>query len=183
MKRLVIDTETTGLSPHFNKTLTVGLLLIDVEKKFLNILDENHIFIKHENYNTTAKAMSVNKIDIIQHNQIAISPFKACNKINSFIDENGIHETPLLGHNIHFDKGFLNALFDQGDALAKFHHQSEDTMYIWRKLQQAGNVPFNLRANLQTLANFFKVDYSKSHDALADCHVTAKVYHKMLTLQ
>ena len=183
MKRLVIDTETTGLSPNINKTLTVGLLLVDVEKDFLNIIDENHIFIKHDNYNTTKEAMAVNKINIEQHDKLAIPPFKACDKINSFIDKNEIHETPLVGHNIHFDKGFLNALFDQGDALAKFHHTSEDTMYIWRALQQTGNVPSHLRANLQTLSEFFNVNYTKSHDALADCHITAKVYHKMLTLR
>ena len=113
MKRLVIDTETTGLSPRFHKTLTVGLLLIDVEKSHLNILDQNHIFIKHNHYNASKGAMSVNKIDLIQHNQIAVPPQKACNQINNFIEKNILHETPLVGHNIQFDRGFLNSLFDQ----------------------------------------------------------------------
>jgi DNA polymerase III alpha subunit (gram-positive type) len=182
MKRLVIDTETTGLSPNFNKTLTVGLLLVDVEKDFLDILDQNHIFIKHDHYNTTSEAMKVNKIDIDQHNKIAIPPPKACSAINTFIDNNNAHEIPLLGHNLHFDRGFLRALFDQADALPKLHHQHEDTMYLWRNLQRAGDIPSHLRANLQTLADFFKIDYTKAHDALADCNITAKVYHEMIKL-
>ncbi|MDH3353413.1 MAG: 3'-5' exonuclease [Nanoarchaeota archaeon] len=182
MKRLVIDTETTGLSPRFNKTLTVGMLLIDVEKNFLKILDENHIFIKHDNYNATKGAMAVNKIDLAQHNLHAVPPKKACIQINSFIEKNSLHETPLVGHNLHFDKGFLNALFDQGESFSKFHHQSEDTMFIWRNHQKLGNVPFGLRSSLQEVANFFNLDYARAHDALADCHITAKVYHNMLKL-
>ncbi|MCK5450031.1 3'-5' exonuclease [Candidatus Pacearchaeota archaeon] len=182
MKRLVIDTETTGLSPRFNKTLTIGMLLIDVERNFLKILDENHIFVKHPNYNLTKRAMAVNKIDIEEHNLHAIPPTKACVQINSFIDKNSLHKTSLIGHNFHFDKGFLNALFNQGNKLSKLHHQSEDTMYIWRNHQRVGNVPQGLRSNLQEISNFFEIDYTKAHDALADCHITAKVYQKLLGL-
>jgi len=181
MKRLVIDTETTGLSPRFNKTLTVGMLLIDVEKNFLNFLDSNHIFIKHNSYNPTKKAMSVNKIDLIQHNQIAVPPKKACNQINKFIEKNVLHEIPLVGHNIAFDRGFLNSLFDQGETSHKFYHENEDTMWMWRNLQKRNIVPQG-RSNLQTVANHFNIDYTKAHDALADCEITAQVYHRMLSL-
>ena len=181
MKRLVIDTETTGLSPRFHKTLTVGLLLIDVEKTHLNILDENHIFIKHNHYNASKGAMSVNKIDLIQHNQIAIPPKKACNQINKFIEKNVLHEIPLIGHNIAFDRGFLNSLFDQGESLHKFHHEHEDTMWIWRNLQRQNKVPYG-RSNLQTVAGHFEIDYTKAHDALADCKITAQVHHEMMKI-
>jgi len=181
MKRLVIDTETTGLSPRFHKTLTVGLLLIDVEKTHLNILDQNHIFIKHDHYNASPGAMSVNKINLIQHNQIAIPPCKACNQINDFIEKNVLHETPIVGHNISFDKGFLSALFDQGNMPSKFHHHSEDTMWIWRNLQKNNLVPQG-RSNLGTVANHFGIDYEKAHDALADCKITAQVYHELIKI-
>jgi DNA polymerase III alpha subunit (gram-positive type) len=179
MKRLVIDTETTGLSPRFHKTLTVGLLLIDVEKTHLKILDKNHIFIKHDHYNASKGAMSVNKIDLIQHNQIAIPPTKACDQINDFIEKNVLPEIPLVGHNIQFDKGFLSSLFNQADMLSKFHHEHEDTMWIWRSLQKNDLVPQG-RANLETVASHFGIDYTRAHDALADCKITAEVYWKML---
>ena len=181
MKRLVIDTETTGLSPNFNKTLTIGLLLIDVEKDFLNILDSNHIFVKHKNYRATKEAMAVNKIDIEQHNLHAVPPKKACNQINTFIEKNILHETPLVGHNIAFDRGFLNALFDQGGSFHKLHHKHEDTMWMWRNLQRENKVPYG-RSNLQTVAGHFGIDYERAHDALADCHITAQVYHKLLAI-
>ncbi len=183
MHRLIIDTETTGLSPHFNKTLTIGLLLIDVEKTHLNILDQNHIFVKHKNYNSTREAMKVNKINIEQHNLHAVHPPKACTQINTFIKKNSATQIPLVGHNIHFDKGFLNALFQQGNTASLLHKESEDTMKIWRNLQKQDLIPNHLRATLGTLATHFDIDYTKAHDALADCHITAKVYHKMIKLK
>ena len=183
MNRLIIDTETTGLSPRFNVCLTVGLLSIEVEKNHLEILDQNHIFIKHKNYNINPQALKVNGINIEEHDLHAISPNKACAKINNFLSKNSLQEIPIVGHNIGFDKGFLSALFAQSDKTPLFHHQSEDTMQIWRNLQKQNIIPPQLRANLGTLANHFQINYEKAHDALADCKITAQVYHKMLKLR
>ena len=182
MKRLVIDTETTGLSPRHNRTLTVGMLLVDVEKEFFNILDSNHIFIRHNKGKVSSSAMKVNKINIEEHNITAIEEDEACEEINQFIDKNILHDTTLLGHNFHFDKGFLNALFDKVGVIPKLHDSHEDTMRIWRGLKRDGRVPFELRSTLGTVANYFNIDYRKAHDALADCNITAKVYWEMLKI-
>ncbi|NPE26617.1 3'-5' exonuclease [Methanococcoides sp. SA1] len=183
MNRLILDTETTGLSTRFNKILTVGLLLIDVESTHLKILNEDHIFIKHNNYNSQAEAMKVNKIDLAQHTLKAVHPTSACNQINTFIQNNNAHQTPIVGHCIHFDKGFLSALFQQGETKSLLHTESEDTLSIWRNLQKEMLIPQHLRGNLGTVANHFNIDYEKAHDALADCHITAKVYHELLKLK
>ncbi|MCH7851084.1 MAG: 3'-5' exonuclease [Nanoarchaeota archaeon] len=183
MKRLVIDTETTGLSPYFNKTLTVGMLLIDIEKDFLNILDQSHTFIKHDIYNHTSGASRTHKINMKVHEKISVHPKIACQQINSFILKNEIQETTILGHNIGFDKGFLNALFDQGESLALFHHQSVDTLQIWRHLQKENLVPEKINGKLGSIAEFFDINYTKAHDALEDTKITAKVYHEMLKLR
>lgn len=183
MLRLIIDTETTGLSPNFNKTLTVGLLLINLEKQNLKIVDEAHIFVKHERYNSNTEAMKINKIDIEKHNLYAVPPSKACKQINSFIEKNSLHEIPIVGHNIHFDRGFLRALFKQGETESLICEECEDTIKIWRELQKQEIIPSHLRATLGHLAEYFDIDYEKSHDALADCYITAKAYHKMLKLQ
>ena len=182
MKRLVIDTETTGLSHRFNKTLTVGMLLVDVEKDHLDILNSNHIFIKHDKGSVSSGAMKVNGINLAEHNKIAIEEDEACEEVNKFIDKNKLHDTTLLGHNFHFDKGFLGALFQRVGTPPLLHHSHEDTMYIWRRLKQNGTIPFELRSNLGTIAEYFDIDYKKAHDALADCKITAKVYQKMLGL-
>lgn len=182
MNRLIIDTETTGLSPNFNKTLTVGLLLINTEKPELQIIDQAHIFVKHDTYNSNKEAMKVNKIDIEQHNLHAVHPSIACQQINDFIEKNSLHNTPIVGHNIHFDKGFLRALYQQGEQESLISEESEDTIHIWRNLQKQDIIPSHLRATLGHLATHFDIDYTKAHDALADCHITAQVYHEMLKL-
>ncbi len=182
MKRLVIDTETTGLSPTHNQILTIGMILIEIEKKQLKVLEEIHIFIKHDNYSSNKKALKVNGINLEEHDKIGISPREACKQINNFITKNVLQDTPLVGHNISFDKRFINALFDIGESFSKLHHESEDTMFIWRNLKNNGKVPKELDSKLGTVAKFFNINYEKAHDALADCHITAKVYHELLNV-
>lgn len=181
MKRLILDTETTGLSPRFNKTLTVGLVLADFKPKTFKILNQDHIFIKHSQYNANPFAMRINKINLEHHHKIAIPACKACNQINSFIKKNKALTTPLVGHNLRFDNNFLSALFNNEDIQPLFHHEQEDTMQIWKNLQKQNIVPQG-KASLKTVASHFEIDYSNAHDALADCHITAQVYHKMLKI-
>jgi len=180
MKLLVIDTETTGLSPRFNQLLTVGLLPIEVGKNSLEILGEEHLFIKHERYNTSAVAMGVNKINLITHGMKGMQPWQACKKIGKFVDKYDLLTTPLLGHNLGFDRGFLNELFEKEAEENPLSEESHDTMHTWRMLKKQGKIPSELRSTLGTLAEYFNINYTKAHDALADCHITAKVYHKML---
>ncbi len=182
MERLIIDTETTGFSPRFNRVLTVGMLLVDVEKDFLNIIDSNHVLIKHQSYNANPDSLRVNKINLKKHHKVADEPAVACKKINTFLLQNKLSKTPLVGHNVNFDLSFLNSLFAQGKSNHRFSNEFIDTMYLWNYLKKNRMVPFHLRNDLETVANFFEIDYTKAHDALEDCHITAKVYHKMLGL-
>ena len=182
MKRLVIDTETTGLSPEFHKTLTVGMLLVDVEHDFLEILDSNHLLIKHDNWRIDPAALKINKIDINEHVKRAVYPDLACKQINNFIERNELTHTPLLGHNISFDRGFLRELFHQGETIPKFHTSQIDTMHLWNELKRRGQIPCSFNSKLGTLADYFKVDYGQAHDALADCHITARVYQNILRI-
>ena len=182
MRRLVIDTETTGLSPNIHKTLTVGMLLIDVEQDFLDILDSSHLLIKHDEWVIDPAALKVNKINIEEHSKRAIYPNLACKQINNFIETNELANTPLLGHNVSFDRGFLRELFHQGKSIPKFHPSQIDTMHLWNDLKRKGQIPWNTRSNLQTLADYFKIDYAGAHDALADCHITARVYQNLLKI-
>lgn len=183
MNRLIIDTETTGLSPTRNQVLTIGLLATNINHQRIKILDCDHIFIKHKIYDTSPRAMSINKIDLNSLNKNGVTPIQACKKVNDFLNSNNFNKTPIVGHNIAFDKNFLRNLFAKQNQNLPFHHESEDTMWIWKSLQQQNLVPSHLRRNLQTVASHFNIDYTKAHDALADCKITAQVYHKMLKLK
>lgn len=182
MEMIALDSETTGLSPRYNKILTIGMLHIDVEKDFLKIMKRKHILVKHKDYAIDPKALEINKINLEEHHKIAVEPSKACSQINSFIIKNNLEEIPLLGHNVTFDIRFLKELFRQGNSIPVFSYDFIDTMHVWSALKRKKVVSLNLRNSLQTLAGYFGVDYSKSHSALGDCYITANVYKKMLDL-
>ena len=182
MKRLVIDCETTGLRPNFHQILTVGVVLAEIKPCSLNILDERHFFIKHEQYNVSKTAMRINNINLTEHHEIGILPSLFCKRIDDFILSNDLKNTSLLGHNLHFDLNFLKALFTNEKHLIPFCTKKEDTRYLWEGLKRKGIINPNLNSKLGTIAGHFGIDYQKAHDALADCHITANVYHKMLPL-
>ncbi|MBT7706540.1 3'-5' exonuclease [archaeon] len=182
MKRIVIDTETSGLRPNQHQVLTVGMLLIDATPHKLDFLNESHLFVKHKEYHLSRSAMRINGIDIKEHDKIGIFPKLVCKKINNFLDEHSLRKTPVVGHNVHFDKNFLKVLFQEEGLDLPFHDEKEDTRYIWARLRKNGLVDQSKNAKLGTIAEHFGVDYTKAHDALADCKITAQVYHKMLPM-
>ncbi|RMD45277.1 3'-5' exonuclease [Candidatus Pacearchaeota archaeon] len=183
MRLLTIDTETTGLQPAIHQILTVGLLVIEVEKDHLKMLESLHIPVKHKCYRADKKALMVNRICLERHHKISIEPKMACEKISRFIEENNLGSTPLLGHNIAFDLSFLTELFRKEKKRYPFAKKFYDTMFIWNALKRQGRVPSHLNSTLQTIAEYFKIDYSNAHDALSDCEITSTAYHKMIQLQ
>ena len=182
MRRIVIDTETSGLRPNQHQILTIGMVLIDVAPKKLEFVDESHLFVKHKEYHLSKTAMRINGIDIQEHDKKGIFPKFACKSVNNFLDEHSLRKTPIVGHNVHFDKNFLKVLFQEEGLELPFHHEKEDTRYIWERLRRQGLISPDKNAKLGTIAEHFGVDYTKAHDALADCKITAQVYHKLLPM-
>lgn len=182
MKRLFIDTETTGLSPTKHQVLTLGMVIAQIKDNKINLLDEKHLFIKHKKYNINPFAMRVNKINILEHNKIGLTPKSACKKINSFLENNSLFNTPIVGHNVSFDINFLNSLFSTECLDYPFHIQKEDTRLMWNNLKKQGLINPLYNSKLKTIAEHFQIDYSKAHNALSDCHITAQVYHRLMNL-
>lgn len=183
MERLVIDTETGGLRPYEYSLLSVGMLLVDVTPKRLNFLEEAHVFVKHDEYNVSRMALRINGINLKEHHKIGISPNKACVKINSFVEKNILYETPILGHNVHFDVNFISALFEGERLRYPFCRAKDDTRFIWQGYKRRGLVDPFTNAKLGTIANHFDIDYSNAHDALEDCKITAKVFQKLMEME
>ena len=180
MRLLVIDCETTGLSPTNNQILTVGLLLVEIRREEYDIIDSEHLKIKHRVYHVSGIALKINKINLKDHHREAIDIEEACRIINQFIEKYDLYGTPLLGHNIKFDLAFIENLFSGTGK--EFNHCLEhiDTWHIWNSLKREGIIPFELKGNLKVLAKYFQVSYKGAHDALVDCKITTEVYHNLL---
>jgi DNA polymerase III epsilon subunit-like protein len=182
MKRVVIDCETTGLWPNHHQILTLGMVFADITPNKITVHDERHFLIRHEEYNISKTAMRINKINLEEHHLNAIVPKLFCKRFDEFMLDNELFDIPILGHNVHFDINFLNAFFLKENHTINLCPNKDDTRYIWQRLKRKGIINPNLNGRLQTIANFFNIDYSGAHDALCDCHITAKVYQKLLPL-
>jgi DNA polymerase-3 subunit epsilon len=81
----------------------------------------------------------------------------------------------IVGHNIRFDIGFLNAALDQQDR-PRLPHRSIDTLALARRLLR-DEVP---NCKLGTLADRLRLSHTPSHRALDDALATGDLLHLLL---
>jgi DNA polymerase III subunit epsilon len=83
--------------------------------------------------------------------------------------------TVIVGHNVRFDLGFLDAACDR-HGYPRLGHVRVDTVAVARRLVRDDVA--NLR--LATLASFFRTSVAPIHRALEDARATAEVLHGLL---
>jgi DNA polymerase III subunit epsilon len=83
--------------------------------------------------------------------------------------------TVIVGHNVRYDTGFLNAAFERA-GWPRFANQVIDTCALARRLVR-DEVP---NCKLGTLAERFRLDHRPSHRALDDALATADLLHLLL---
>ena len=86
MKYLVLDTETGGIGPDVS-LLTVYLGVLDEN---LNLLDELELFLKPNDgiYKTTAEALGINKINLVEHEKKAVTYREGGTLLFQFLQKN-----------------------------------------------------------------------------------------------
>lgn len=185
-KYIAIDCETGGFLKHYPSLLTVFFLALDED---LNPVDELDLAIKSadDTYVVTAQALQVNKIDLIEHDKIAITEKEARIKARQFLGKlnpQGKNKLIPIGQNVHFDLEFLKADFTLNlkDTLSKYvSHRILDTMHIAKFLQLIGKLPDG-RCNLDTLIEHYgvKIDEKDRHTARGDVLATVNVLKGMI---
>lgn len=178
---LFFDTETGGLDATAHSLLSLGLVVGDAGV----IHDQAEILVRHEPYVVTGGGMRVNRIDLAQHHEAAVSPAGALEALQAFLNR---HFDPqaaitLVGHNIAFDRAFLGTfLAAQGRALEpRFHHRCIDTHSIAAALRDAGRLPLS-KLSSDTLFDHFGIQPSEAlrHTALGDAVATFHLYWKLV---
>lgn len=194
----VIDTETTGLDPHFHEMIQICILPLDSNFKPLRDKEGNgvmpfYINIKPEHpERISPEAMKVNQLSFTELARTGKDRLAAIDLFEKWVNDKldlGVNKygTPKkimpLGQNYQFDKGFISRWL--GDELYReyFHYHYRDTMIAANFLNdraafQAEKVPFS-KTNLTWLAKELKVSYDRAHDALQDCLATAEVYRRL----
>ena len=161
---VVIDFETTGLSPHYgDRTIEVGAVLVS----------DNQIVDRFQSLMNPGMKVSsfIEEYTGITNRMLSAAPAidSVMKKLKSFI---GRHQ--LVAHNASFDSKFLDAEFDRIN-----HRRANEfacSMLISRRLYQ--DAPNH---KLETLVRYksLKTD-GVHHRALADAEMTAHLWIRMI---
>lgn len=158
---IVLDIETTGLSPAYDEIIEVAALKIkgDVIVDSYSSLVNPNCEIPYE----------VEELTGITQEMVDNAPTFS-NIANDFFAFIGNYE--ILGHNVSFDINFLYDNFEKAGLLLK--NNFIDTMRISRKLHSEQQ-----HHRLKDLIKFYNIQMDKLHRALADCKATFEVYQNL----
>jgi DNA polymerase-3 subunit epsilon len=155
---IVMDFETTGLSPSSNEIIQLGAVKFDGKKE----VDRFDQLVRPQRSSVSPQITRLT----------GITPAVLLNqpRLDDVFDDfvGFISGELIVGHNIGFDMSFL-------DYELEARHRSEffrtyDTVTGARK-----KMPFLQNYKLSTIKYFFNMNM-KSHDALNDCLITARLY-------
>lgn len=188
MYYLAFDCETTGLLPKCN-VLTVYFIILDSQ---LNKLDELDIKIKYDYYLIFTAALTVNKINLIEHDKIAITKSEAIKQILNFLNKyntNNEMKYHIIGHNITFDINMLlsNNILTNSDVSKYFDKNNYfDTFKIAKLLKSKQKINKCQSLSLSKLCYYFDInldDDENFHNCKYDTESTVQLFKKLIELQ
>jgi len=161
---LVVDVETTGLSPENNEIIEIGLVYV----KNLKIQSEFSTLIRPKN----TIPPFVQKITGISNNMIKSAPTfqEVSSEIMSFMSEKDI----FVGHNVKFDYDMVNTSLERINQ-PKLKMPLLDTQFL-----TAIFCPTLNSHKLSHIAKQFGIHIADRHRALDDAKATAKILIKLL---
>ena len=174
---LCVDTETGGLNP-----LTDGLCSITFKVVGSDIIKT--WFIKPEHRKTySSQALAINGFSKKFLEEMGQTPKSAIKEMKKFIEKNFCSKPGLLGHNLMFDREFLNAFFQRHRETKLLTHltgyNSVCTFMMANALKQA-EIINPVRTNLRDCYKyFFGEDYPNAHTSEADVLATEKIFNEM----
>lgn len=178
------DCETGGIG-HDKSLLTAYFGVMD--DKF-QLLDELYLYVKPDDgiYTITAEALRVNGINLIEHENQAITYKEAGQKLYAFLSRhsaNGQYKLLPLGHGVTFDVEFYcEKLISRNSWKHHCSYRLRDTSVLGNALIDAGRVPSSVSGSLGSWAQYFGVNMGTLHDAKTDALTSARVYQRQLEL-
>jgi len=176
MKYIFLDTETGGLDPSKNALLTVGMVVQGDDGDILGTL---HLNIHPEDFIVEADALLINKINMMDHLEKALSRKDAARSISAWVSHYFGEKKPhVVGHNTSFDLGFLDQLFRETNTPIPYSYRSLDTMGNALFIKSLG-VSVGDKLGLEALMSFYGIhlpDHETLHNALTDAKMTRLVF-------
>lgn len=193
---IAFDCETTGLHED-SDLLTVWFGIYNSNFK---LLDELELYTKPDTgfYKVQAQALEVNKINLVEHDKLAIYYKEVKPLLYKFLVKNIIGENKLffsdevlenkrlipIGQNVQYDiNKICNTLISKGSWENFISRRALDTMYIAKYLQTIGKIPQDISISLGNLIEYFEINVDgNQHESKYDAIATVEVLRKMLKL-
>ena len=186
-----MDCEMGGRELKYS-LLTAYFMVTD--NKF-NVLGDLYLAVKPDdgNYVVSGQGMGVNKINLQEHDKIAIPYKEAKPLLYNFLKQHGANGadnrlTPV-GHGVKGDIGHVIArLISEGswEQFCTYHYI--DTSVVLQYLRVIGKMPEDADGSVSALAKYFGADkldigeYANYHDARFDTQMTMRVFQKFVAL-
>lgn len=189
---IAFDCETGGLTLD-SDLLTCHFIVLDSN---LNILEELPLYLKplDRDYNVTNGAMEVNKIDLKEHDKIAISYEAGAKLLKDLLKKYKPARKrtwfKAIGQNIPFDVRFISHYllggFDYNNPTKALESVGIskgllDTYVLTQFLKQFGYLPEEL-GSLTSLVNHFNIKTQEFHNARTDTLMTIEVWKKFIDM-
>ncbi|MFA6257523.1 MAG: 3'-5' exonuclease [Candidatus Paceibacterota bacterium] len=167
-----IDIETTGLNLLKHEIIEIGCVLTSPS---LEVIEEFELKIKPEHIeNADPAAIKVNHFNI-QDWENAISLKEAIE-----IFSKKVKSCIMVGHNVAFDAGFLEYVFNKTGIANTMHYHKLDTISIaWAGFHQDKDFE---HFSLRELCLHFGIKNKHPHSALSDARATFELYKKLMQL-
>lgn len=183
------DTETGGVTTE-SSILTAYFELYQIIDKQFRLHDSLDLKIKPDNgiYRVTAQSLEINKINLIEHDKVAIKQSIAGQMLYKKLEEWSIiankQKLVPLGHNIHFDiKQVTTNLISIGSWENFVSYRVLDTSIIAQFYRLCGKLPDDMSCSLGHLAGYFKVPYTgEQHEAKTDVEITVGVFKNLMRI-
>jgi DNA polymerase-3 subunit epsilon len=159
----VVDIETTGMSPNYNKIIEISAIKVRNGKEVDNF---SKLINPHEN------------IPYFIRNLTGITNEMALNEGEELVDvlssfKEFLEDDIIVGHNVNFDVNFLYSNY-MNELQEPLTNNFVDTLRISRKL-----LPNLDHHRLDDLTDYYGIKARDKHRALNDCDLTNRVYKDM----
>jgi DNA polymerase-3 subunit epsilon len=167
-----IDIETTGLNLLKNEIIEIGCVLTTPD---LKVIEEFELKIKPEHIETADPvALKVNHYN--EEDWKLGTTLEKALKIFS----KKVKDCIMVGHNVSFDAGFLEYIFNQYKIKNPMHYHKLDTISIaWAKMH---NDPSLEHLSLHEMCLHFGIKNERAHSALPDARATYELYKQLMSL-
>lgn len=193
-KYIALDTETGGIGEE-TSLLTAYFSILDEN---LEQTDELYLELRPADgvYKVKGDAMKINGIDLVKHDESAISYKEGGTKLYDFLSwrkpakkeldtDKNAGKLIALGQNVKFDILKITNNLIHTDSWHQFvSYRTLDTAVIAGFLIDAGKLPPTINAGLASMAEYFGVGAQSEfdHDARHDTKLTIAVYKKLLEI-